>query len=143
PITGTLIVNRPIVLDGTGHSSGISGGQSTNLGRLFVVQPGGHLTLKNLTITGGLLSGLGGVSGSSGANALGAAIYNDHGMVTLDGCTFSGHEATGGAGADAISNRAKAGSGGIAAGAALYNNGGQVTITNTVFLGNTASGGAG
>src|SRR5690349_21200843 len=39
PITSTLIVDRPIVLDGTGHASGISGGQSTNLGRLFVVHP--------------------------------------------------------------------------------------------------------
>src|SRR5262249_26039051 len=92
PITSTLVIDRTVVLDGTGHSAGISGNQSTNVGRLFLVRPGASLTLRNLTITGVRLAGSNGTAGNSGQPGLGGAIFNDHGFVILDGCTFSDNQ---------------------------------------------------
>jgi VCBS repeat-containing protein len=80
--------------------------------RLFRVAPGAKLTLRNLTVEGGLA-------------ALGGAIYNE-GTVILDGATLQAHRAT-------ATGATTAGLGG-----ALYNAGGTVTATDSALTGNFA-----
>ncbi|MHC4471913.1 MAG: hypothetical protein ACYS99_13215, partial [Planctomycetota bacterium] len=71
--------------------------------RLFYVSSQGSLTLRNLTLAGGLAQGgNGGVgkqrgAGGGGAAGLGGAIFNE-GSLTLDSCTLYGNVAQGGDG---------------------------------------------
>jgi hypothetical protein len=145
PLTSTIFVNKDMVLDGTGHRTGLSSGASlaTNQSRFFYVQPGVKLTLRNLTLTGGSISAANATNGVSGSSVLGAGIYVDRAVLTLEGCTLSDFRISGGAGADALRPSDRGGNGGHAKGAVIYNDGGAIVITNTVFAGNTATGGAG
>ena len=141
-LTSTLVVSKETVLDGTGHTPGLSISFSTNSSRLFLVQPGARLTLRNLRLTGVILTGGDGTNADDGQPALGAAIYSDHGVVTLEGCTLSGNTVTGGNGAPPT-DLGTVGDGGRGAGAAIYNNGGELTVTNSIFDANAAVGGQG
>lgn len=139
-LSQTIVVAKDMTLDGTGHSPTIAGSAFSNGGRMFQVRPGVRLTLRNVTLSGAILSTTNIINMADGESALGGAIYNEGGVVTLDGCTLSGHQATGAA-ASATDN-GDGGNGGNAFGAAVYNFGGQLMVTNTVFSGNTAKGGA-
>ena len=68
------------------------------------------------------------------AIALGGAIFNDHGTITLQSCTFSGNS---------VFARSDDGSSAIAEGGALYNNDGIVTLKNCTISGNGASASSG
>lgn len=142
PLTSGIVVSKPTILDGTGHSAGLTGSGSTNIGPLLLVQRGATLTLRNLTLTKGLLAGPNGANGLSGETAQGAAIYNDGGSVILEKCTISNHSVTGGSGANSF-GEAAAGNGGGSIGAAIFNGGGQLFITNCAFIANKALGGLG
>jgi hypothetical protein len=86
---------------------------------VFNVNPGAHLTLRNLTIANG-----NSISG-------GGAIYNNGGLVTVVNCTFSNNIAVG------------AGNGGYAYGGAICNNGGVLTVSGSTFVNNSIAGGTG
>jgi hypothetical protein len=143
-LTNPIVVVKETVLDGTGHSPVLSTTGATNPGPMFLVSPGVSLTLRGLTLSNGRLVGANGnTNGLPGQDAKGAAIYSDHGNVTIDGCTLSGHVVTGGAGAAGSGSGGSGGRGGVGAGAAIYNSGGTLLATNTTFSGNSASGGTG
>jgi predicted outer membrane repeat protein len=113
-LTSQLLINDAggVTIDASGLSNGftISGGGNV---RLFTVNTGSMLTLKNLTLING--KGLGG-----SLNGIGGAIYNNTGAtLTLDGCTLSGHS--------------------TAVGGAIFNNGGVLTLTRCAFTGNAAT----
>jgi hypothetical protein len=142
-LTNTIIVSKETVLDGTGHTPVLTASSSSNSVRVFLVMPGASLTLRRLSLNNTKLVGATGTNSNSGQPAYGAAIFNDHGFVTLDGCTLTGNSVTGGDGSNGSKLGFDAGSGGLAAGAAIYNSGGQITITNSSFQSNSAAGGAG
>src|SRR4029079_16389856 len=100
-----------------------------------------HLTLRNLTLTGGRIVVTNSSAHTDGEAAFGAAIYNNGGVVNLDGCTISEHLVAGGSAPAATKAGGKGGSGGPGVGAAIYNFAGQLIVTNTVFSDNVAGGG--
>jgi hypothetical protein len=97
--------------------------------RLFDVAAGGALTLKSVTLTGGLARGL-------GIAAQGGAIYNS-GTLTLSGVTVKTNRAQGG------SNAGPGHIGLNAYGGGLYVAGGTVALVDTAFRVNNAAGGNG
>ncbi len=141
PATG-LAVNSDVTLDGSGAPGlSLDGGRA---GRILMVQAGGALTLRSMTLRRGL------------ATSGGAVMAADGTMLTVDMSTFQSNEATGataavdgggaiwlGAGATATITgstfRANAATGASGSGGALFNAGGTVTATGTQFLGNTAN----
>ena len=107
---GTLTITGP-----GANSLTISG---NNLFRIFVVNTGGNLTLNNITVTRGNITGNGG------------GIFNQ-GTLAIDSCTISNSTATG--------NSATTGGGG-----GIFNQtGGTLSITNSTISSNTATGGTG
>src|SRR5262249_55560716 len=83
--------------------------------RLFYVSgglagelPPGSLTLRNLTLAGGLAQGGNGTGGGGGGLGAGGAVFNQ-GTLILDGVTLSNNQARGGSGASGLSG----GGGGI------------------------------
>src|SRR5439155_12173682 len=143
-VTNTIVISTNVVLDGTGTTPSISGGNAV---RIFTVNRGVSFTVKNLTLTGGADTGASGTNGTAGAGASGGAIYNDGGTVSLVNCQVSGNKAAGGNGGDGVvllsGNGGSGGHGGSASGGAIFNAGGALLLTNSVFSGNSASGGNG
>jgi len=115
-ITTTKAIFSDMVFDGTGHSITINGNNSVGI---FNVNPGVHLTLKNLTIANGRTT-----SGGGG-------IYNNGGIVTVINCTFSNNTATGSSG------------GNTGAGGGICDVGGTAIIVGSTFVSNSATGGIG
>jgi hypothetical protein len=120
-ITSTKVISSSIILDGTGQNVAISGSNNVNI---FTVQPGGQLTLKNLTLINGHATGGGG------------GIYNDGGTVVLINCTFSNDVAVGAAASG------PGGNGGEASGGAILNDG-TIIVSDSTFVNNDAVGGFG
>jgi hypothetical protein len=144
-LTSTMAITSETVLDGGGRRAVISSG-SANLSRLVHVLPGVSLTLRHVTFDGAAFTPVtptNAVSGRSGDWAEGVALYVDRGQATLEDCTFSGHQVTGGTGTRATIAGTDGGNGGAGRGAALFNSGGLVRIVNSVFSYNQASGGQG
>ncbi len=113
--------------------------------RLFAVEGGGALQLKNLTIQGGQAKGgTGGsdnVGGAGGGGAgLGGAVLVDGSSSTFvaNGCTFSNNLAIGGTGGSTSSGSEQAGGGGGGLGA-----GGFAPVVDTGGVGGGVHGGAG
>ncbi|MGD0263309.1 MAG: putative Ig domain-containing protein, partial [Verrucomicrobiota bacterium] len=107
--------------------------------RLFIVQPGGSLTLSNLTLQGG-------------SSDRGGAIYNNGGTVVLNNCVVAGNSAVGANGSNGTDgnsdpNYGKYGSGASdgqpGVGGAIYNLGALIATNNCQFTNNTAIGGSG
>jgi hypothetical protein len=97
--------------------------------RLFAVASGASLTLKGITLEGGLAFG-------SGVSAEGGAIYSQ-GTLTLNGVTVQSNVAQGSAGVSG-------GAGQNAAGGGIYASGGSVTLSGgTLLQDNQALGGSG
>ena len=116
-LTSQLVISSDIILDGAGQNMTISGNNSVGI---FAVNPGVHLTLKNLIIANGQVS------------SAGAGIYNNGGIVTAINCTFSNNNAIGSSG------------GATGAGGGIFNSsGGTVIITGSTFVSNSATGGIG
>jgi hypothetical protein len=160
-ITSRKLISADTVIDGTGQTMTISG---NNLVRVFEVNPGVQLTIKNLTIANGRSVGANGsdganggpsaltfpTDGGTGGQGYGGAIYNNGGTIVVWACTFSGHTVIGGnggkggnGGASVSQKGAKGGNGGIATGAAIFSAGGSVTLLDSTFASNTSTGGTG
>ncbi len=138
--SGTIIVpgiainaNTPTVIDATGQDVTLSG---NNVSRVFIVNNGKSLTLRNITVANGRVQGFGAgayiqpggtliVENSTftGNSAVipsgdGGAIFNEHGTVTVTDSAITGNSAVGKAGG--------------------INNLGNLTLTNSTVSGNTA-----
>ena len=168
--SGTKIIASDILLDGTGHNVTLSG--SNNVG-LFTVNPGGHLTLKNLTLADGRSDQGGGVLNNGGvvtvincvfsnnaaratdwgATGAGGGIYTyNNGTTIITGSTFVSNSATGGVGLTGDTGSGSTGqatpggggwTGGPGAGGGVSTDYGTLLITNCTFFGNRAIGGQG
>ena len=121
--------------------------------RLFTVKSGGSLTLRNLTLSGGVArggnGGGGGLSGSGGGGAgLGGAILVG-GVLTVENCTFTGNLAQGGNSGSTIGNETQGGAGGDPHGGSAGNpDGGDGLVGGgggggDVVLSSSGNGGAG
>lgn len=119
-LTNTLTITNKVILDGSGVSAVIDGGNAV---RLFYVMPGASLAVTNLTLANGLLLV---TNGSSPAD--GGCIYNNGGAVTLTACTLTNNDAI------AAVNT------GLARGGAIFNNGGVVQLYGSMLLNNLAYG---
>lgn len=109
-----FVITTDVTIDGSGLPGfTLSADSSAAPMRLFRIAPGGRLTLRNLTVSGG-------------SAHLGGAIYNE-GTLILDGATLSGNTA--------IATDTAGGQGG-----AIYNRGGAVSLVNSSSIElNTAS----
>lgn len=114
--------------------------------RFFCILPSGSLTLKDLTLKGGVAHGQNGADaqasapGAGGAySGLGGAIYNA-GNLVVDEVTFEGNQAIGGDGGTG-SNGSAGGGGGGGLGGAIFSFG-SIDIQRSLFVTNSASGGA-
>lgn len=109
-----LVITTDVTIDGSGvpHLV-VSPDANAAPMRLFRIAPGGKLTLRNLTVSGG-------------SAHLGGAIYNE-GTLVLDHATLSNNIAT-------APDTATAGLGG-----AIYNAGGSATLTGSHLETNTAA----
>jgi RHS repeat-associated protein len=156
-ITNTKTISLDTVIDGSGQTVTISGG---NAKRVFLVNPGVQFTVKNLTIANGKNAGVNGGNGSDGTppsaggnGGYGSAgsILNLAGTLTISGVTFVGNSALGGNAGNGGSglpnafpyNGASGGGGGFAYGAAIWNSNGVATITASVFTNNNTTAGTG
>ena len=104
-------ISRAMTLDGqTGLDQGITIARAVGAApfRLFDVNAGGNLTLKDLTISGGA----GGDGGAGGGSAgLGGSIFN-RGTLTIRNSTLTGNTAKGGPGASGGPGNRDGGGGG-------------------------------
>jgi hypothetical protein len=169
-LTNQLVISSSITLDGSGQNVIISGNNSVGI---FYVDPGVHLTLKNLTLANGYMANSGGAIdnaggivslnnctftnnlvgiASSATNAAGGAIYNTGflSLLTINNSTFVNNRAIGEYGNTGAYTNSEyspggpGGAGGPGFGGAIDNDGdGTILITNCTFYGNTASGGTG
>ena len=148
--SGTIVVPATSItmdmsLDATGQDVTLSGNDAV---QLFHVNPGIHLTLRNLTVANGRVAGSDGTTGGNwqngtpGGDAYGGCLYNDGGVVSLIGTTLSNCVASGGIGG-AGGLGADGGSGGRGCGGAIYNNNGSLTVSDSTVVGCSALGGTG
>jgi len=137
-LTNTIPISISTVIDGTGRSVVISGG---NAFRVFDVQPGVTLLLVDLTSVDGLARGTNGGIGMNGGPEEGGAVYN-RGTVTALNCIFSRNSAQGGEGGTGnlfLDN----GNGGVSSGGVIHVEVGFLHATNCTFEANYALGGTG
>jgi hypothetical protein len=151
-ITGSFTIegNGATIERGSAVHFGVTGGLPAF--RLADIASSANVTFDNLTLQGGLVTGM---------LAQGGGIFNDGGNLTLNGVSLGGNQelasngANGAAGANGA-NATKAGyngldgaageaggAGGAAQGGGLFSNGGQVTILNSTIAGNRIQGGHG
>jgi uncharacterized protein YhjY with autotransporter beta-barrel domain len=127
-LTGIAIVNgNGYTLSGGGHqiftvgSGGVSGSAS--------------VTIENIVLSGGMVTGSAGTAGGGGGLGAGGALYVDQANVTLSSVTFSGNQATGGTGgtggtgAGANGGFGQGGGGGTSSAGTAGYGGGNGTIT--------------
>ncbi|MBA2492295.1 MAG: hypothetical protein H0V34_11550 [Gammaproteobacteria bacterium] len=118
----------------------IAGNKSAAAGtpafRILAVGAGGNLTLRQTTVSGGLLQG---------DDQPGGGLYRRAGRLTLDGCTISGNAASSpgggvanGAGTLTVTNSTISGNTAEFAGGVLNNSTGTLIVTNSTISGNTA-----
>jgi hypothetical protein len=122
-ITNTINITNNVILDASGVSATISGGNAV---RLFYVAPGVTFAATNLTLANGSCIV---TNGTAGTPADAGAIYNDGGIVTLTSCALTNNSAQ-----SLIF-------GGLARGGAIFNNGGTVSLLQSGISNNTAIGG--
>src|SRR2546422_3338958 len=87
-LTNTIVVSKNTILDGTGQTLAISGG---NLVRLFTVNPGVKCTLMNLALISGEDSGTSGTNGAPGLSGSGGGVYKKPREGTLVSRPLSQH----------------------------------------------------
>ncbi|NES25240.1 MAG: DUF4347 domain-containing protein, partial [Symploca sp. SIO3E6] len=99
----------------------------------------GTLTLENSTVSGNSATGsFGGFGGDGGDGGNGGGIFADSGALTLTNSTVSGNSATGGIGGNGGGNGGNGGNGG-----GIFANTGALTLTNSTVSGNSVAGGRG
>jgi hypothetical protein len=119
-ITNTINLTNNVILDASGVSATISGGNAV---RLFYVAPGVTFAATNLTLANGSC-----IVTNVPADA--GAVYNDGGIVMLVSCTLTNNTA------QSLTN------GGVARGGAIFNNGGILSLFACGISNNTVVGGA-
>src|SRR5438477_5520107 len=72
-ITNTILISGTVTITATGQNTSITGVGGTNGIRLFLVQPGANLTLRNLTLMNGTITGEAGQTAHDGTRGAGAA----------------------------------------------------------------------
>ena len=126
-----ITIEKNVTVNGAGKDQTII--DPENNGRVFTINSGFNLTLKNLKIL-------------NSTETVGGAIYNQ-GTLNIEDCTFENNHGTVNGGAinnwlgtlnisDSEFNNNYAGSGNY--GGAIFNSNGDLTITNTKFNGNHA-----
>jgi hypothetical protein len=138
-LTGTIAIASSTVINGTGHSITLSGGNAV---QLFSVSSGVNASFINLTLANGLAQGAAGTANTDGLPGLGGAIFNNGGTVALTGCIVASNNAVGGAGLTNTSSGAPLAAG-AGMGGAIYNLAGNLSVTNCAFVANRSIGGAG
>ena len=108
-LTGTLAITSSTILDAEGHAIILSGNGAV---RVFQVNTGMSLTLRNLTVTNGF-------------SIQGGGLYNNGGNVVVSNCTLSG-------------NRAGSDNDDSSCGGAIYQAAGTLTLLNSAFSKNAA-----
>ena len=105
-------ISTPVVIEGRGQKLNFGSETLGDSYRFFRVGPSGNLTLNNLWLNGGSVTGgYGGTghSGGGGAAGIGGAIYVADGTLLVQSCLFTNNSASGGSGG---TNPAASGSGG-------------------------------
>ncbi len=96
-----FLITSEITIAGSAGGITLSGATAVEEMRLFNVASGGNLTLRQLTLSGGIAHGGNGAdgaaSGGGGAAGLGGAIFNQ-GTLTIERSTLTGNLAQGGNG---------------------------------------------
>jgi hypothetical protein len=126
-----IAANDNLTILGNGDTIDRSTVSGTPGFRLVDVAAGASLTLQNLTLQGGLATGV-------GVSAEGGAIYSQ-GALTLSGVTVQNNQALG----NNAPNYTQPTPGGNAFGGGIYVAGGTATLTNATLFSNTAAGGQG
>jgi hypothetical protein len=144
-LTNTINVQKDVTIDGSGMAAAISGNSAV---RLFNVSTGVVFAISNLALVDGVKAGTNGASAGvtmaqNGEPAVGGAIYNVGGSVSLVSCVLSNNRARGGDGGTGNNSLTANGAGGAAAGGAIFNEGGTISLWNVTALNNEAHGGAG
>jgi len=116
-----------LTIDGSGQSVTVDGAGA----QILIVNSGATVNLQFLTLTDGSVTGVDG-----GGRGVGGAILSN-GTLTVSNCTFSGNQATGGAGVGVSIITALGGQG---QGGAIFSSG-TLTVTNSTFSDNQAIGG--
>lgn len=141
-----LIVTAKVLIVGPSGNSGVTIARDAAAPamRLFYVQSGGELTLRNLSLGNGLARGGSGGSGESaggGGAGLGGMLFND-GAVQIVGCTLTGNVAQGGNSSTAYnSNSRQGGSGGGLGNVSVPGNGGDAQYNDSSQVPGGANGG--
>jgi len=112
-LTNTIVITNNVILDGSGVSAIISGGNAV---RLFYVSPGASFSATNLNLVNGYVSA---------DSAEGGAIFNDGGTVSLVSCTVTNNSVA------SLGPNVKVGSGG-----AIFTQNGALFLLNSSFSGN-------
>ncbi len=146
-LTNTIQVTNDVILDATGRSVVISGGNSVGL---FYVNPDVTFAATNLVMANGAIVGTNGANGTygtaaqNGAPGQGGAIFNNGGTVQLTLCTLESNSVTGGMGGSTsqgiYANIFAVGGNGQ--GGAIYVNGGSLFLNSVSLFENSANGGA-
>ncbi|HEX4479324.1 MAG TPA: choice-of-anchor Q domain-containing protein [Rudaea sp.] len=138
-------IDNNVTVIGNGATIAFDSGNSPPR-RFFSISANGSLSLKVLTLRGGIAAGANGgdslADGTPGAggtySGLGGAVLNA-GSITTDGVTFDSNQAIGGNGGNS-SNGSAAGGGGAGLGGAIFSSG-TLDVERTTFTSNTATGG--
>jgi hypothetical protein len=120
-LTNTINITNDVILDATGVSFALSGG---NVLQLFYVAPGAMLSATNVVLEDGAVTVT-----NTNTPADGGAIYNDGGIVTLVSCTLTNN------------NAQSMEAGGLARGGAVFNNRGTLTLEACSVSDNSVDGG--
>ena len=133
---GTLTITGP----GVSSLLTISG---NNLSRIFVVNTGGNLTLNNITVTRGNITGNGGGIFNQGTLAINSCIISNSTATISGGGIFNQTGGTLSITNSIISSNTANGGAGFAGQGGGISNLGTISITNSTISSNTATGGAG
>lgn len=147
-LTGQITLSKPlvivtnVVMQGVNSNLAILSGNYTH--RLFVILPGGSLTLSNLTLINGRQTSTNSENGGI-VQAAGGAVYNDRGTLRINSCVISSHAVVGATGAAGLggSGPNPGQIGGNALGGAIYNYQGTVVLNASTVMANTVFAGAG
>jgi hypothetical protein len=152
--SGQLIIDKNITISGLGANVLIvQRDAAAPAFRIFLVVPGHTVTIQGLTISNGLAQG-------GGSASAGGGIYNDHSILTVNGCLLSGNNSVpsnsyggGGINSDGSSgnaaltvinstlsgNSAGNGFGGGISNNAIFGGSATLTVVNSTLSGNSAS----
>ena len=142
PLTKPLVISKSIIFEGVdGFVPAVS---ASNLCRLFVVQPGVNLTLKNLTMLDGHHTSTNVETGGI-ATPAGGFLYNNGGDVVISNSIISNHDVLGQLGADGNHNfnPTDGASGESALGGAIFSRNGSVLLSGCVLNHNGVQPGSG